>query len=265
MFAALSLIASPAAAAEFPARTASQAFYTTNIGPLGSVAGEADAPGYGRYGCRYRCRHRGVDAGDVVAGVLILGGIAAIASAVNNDKRKRRPDVVIIERDDERDYDRRERNNERDYDPKDKQGDYEASDYQRAYDRSHDSERRSQGQSTRGLESAVDRCVAEIERNVRVESVDAVDRTSGGWIVSGSLYDGAGFTCAIDANGRIDAIDYRALDNRDQGAAPAPYSGTERADGQWDDDRYFAAREANARSAQPTYPGGPLPGENFSQ
>lgn len=34
---------------------------------------------------RYRYRDRGVDAGDVIAGVAIIGGIAAIASAIGRD------------------------------------------------------------------------------------------------------------------------------------------------------------------------------------
>ncbi|TIX50413.1 hypothetical protein [Alteraurantiacibacter aquimixticola] len=37
-----------------------------------------------------RHRDRGIDAGDVIAGALIIGGIAAIASAVDNDRDDRR-------------------------------------------------------------------------------------------------------------------------------------------------------------------------------
>lgn len=36
-----------------------------------------------------RHRDRGIDAGDVIAGALIIGGIAAIASATDNDRRDR--------------------------------------------------------------------------------------------------------------------------------------------------------------------------------
>jgi len=35
---------------------------------------------------RYRDRDRGIDAGDVIAGVAVVGGIAAIASALNRDR-----------------------------------------------------------------------------------------------------------------------------------------------------------------------------------
>lgn len=37
---------------------------------------------------RWRGRNRGVDAGDILAGVLILGGIAAVASAATNSARR---------------------------------------------------------------------------------------------------------------------------------------------------------------------------------
>lgn len=45
------------------------------------VAGPADAQRYGRY----YDRDRGIDAGDVIAGVAVIGGIAAIASALDRD------------------------------------------------------------------------------------------------------------------------------------------------------------------------------------
>ena len=41
------------------------------------------APADAQY--RYRDRDRGIDAGDVIAGVAIIGGIAAIASALDRD------------------------------------------------------------------------------------------------------------------------------------------------------------------------------------
>ena len=35
---------------------------------------------------QYRDRDRGIDAGDVIAGALIIGGIAAVASAAKNNR-----------------------------------------------------------------------------------------------------------------------------------------------------------------------------------
>src|SRR3546814_7495916 len=99
--------------------------------------------------------------------------------------------------------------------------------------------------------------VTQVERDVRVDSVDSVDRTGEGWRVAGTLYNGEGFTCRIGADGRIDTIDYAGFAARD--------------DRQLGDDRYRAAwanleRQSSApvpqAEAQPAYPGGPLPGED---
>ena len=46
-----------------------------------SLAAPADA----QYRDRYRNRDRGIDAGDIITGVAILGGVAAIASALDRD------------------------------------------------------------------------------------------------------------------------------------------------------------------------------------
>ncbi|OCC22844.1 hypothetical protein MB02_15475 [Croceicoccus estronivorus] len=139
-------------------------------------------PYYGRYH-----RHRGgVDAGDVLAGVLVLGGIAAIASAASNANKNR-------------DY------RERDYRTEDYR--YRNDDY-----RDQDYNYRDSGPdgyaSGRGLDRAVDMCVAEIERGDRVDSVEGVDRSASGWRVEGYLRDGRNFSCAIDSDGRVRGIEY---------------------------------------------------------
>lgn len=117
-----------------------------------------------------------------------------------------------------------------------------------------------------GIDNAVNMCVGAIERDVRVASVDGVDRSASGWLVTGSLYNGEAFSCRIDGSGRIDGIDYG------RGAA-APYSGAT-VDRQWDDERYRAAwanlggtgytsepLPTQAQAQLPAYPGGPLPGD----
>jgi hypothetical protein len=130
-------------------------------------------------------------------------------------------------------------------------------------------------------------CLTRIERDVRVDTVDNVQRTGAGWQVTGSLFNGAGFNCRIGNNGQIDAIDYDgtfgAGDWRDGGSAQAPQA----APGQWDEQSYASARAAlggtvrpdiavseadmrapvtamprsAAATAMPAYPGGPIPGE----
>ncbi|TRD12836.1 hypothetical protein FGU71_11010 [Erythrobacter insulae] len=202
--------------------------------------GDAEVSEWGRWGRRGWRRNR-VRGGDVLTGVLILGGIAAIASAANSNNRRDR-DI---------DY-RRERTNDRD-------------DYRR-------NERRDprRSDSGSGLDSAVDQCVSRIERDIRVETVDSVDRTAQGWTVTGALFNGGGFTCQIDANGQIADINYSGFQgsNFDTGNVNRARG----ADLQWTDARYGAARDrmnTSQQSAgspsepQPAYPGGPLPGEQF--
>jgi hypothetical protein len=102
-------------------------------------------------------RHRGrdgIDAGDVIAGALIIGGIAAVASAASRGDRG---------------YDRR-------YD----RGGYDGDDY--GYYR-----------NGYGSRAAVEQCVRAAERNAsrygraRITDVTSIDRIRGGYQVRGRL------------------------------------------------------------------------------
>lgn len=206
-----------------------------------------------RYGWRrgHRRHRRGIDGGDVLAGVLILGGIAAIASAASNSNDRRYEN---------RRYDDRRYRDRRDV----------------RYD-----DRRVRTRNTgAGLDNAVDQCLAEIQRDVRVENVSSATRAASGWIVSGRLFNGSGFTCTIDKSGRISGIDY-------SGFSAVGGAGYGQRDGQWSNDRYADARaqigspryNADGRMVAgqpadvayrdptqydgplPAYPGGPLPGD----
>ncbi|HYD25894.1 MAG TPA: hypothetical protein VEB68_13975 [Croceibacterium sp.] len=89
---------------------------------------------------------------------------------------------------------------------------------------------------SQGMDRAVDMCVDEIERGAdRVASVDGATRDRDGWRVSGELDTGAAYSCRIGNDGRISDIDV-------SGAYDAGYS--EPSDGQWNDDDYARAREA---------------------
>ena len=265
------IMAAPAAAAPMPSGAALAA------APLGTFD-------FSRYDpvsattewrrCRWRCgwgghrrgwRRNRVDAGDVLIGAAIIGGIAAIVSS--NNRRERERDVVIVDREvrnpdwriDDRRYDDR-RDDRRDSAPR--------------------------GTGASGLDNAVNQCLDRIERDVRVDTVDDVERTGAGWLVSGALFNGASFQCRIGNNGQIDAIDY-GDGFRDIGYSSAPAGDADpRANGQWDDQGYANARasvggtvrpdiavqEASMTMAQapaaratttamPAYPGGPIPGE----
>ncbi len=220
----------------------------------GEQAETAEWRGRGWRGRRGWRGHRRGGSG-LLTGILVLGGIAAVASAANNNRRNR--DVVIVERDSRRYDDRR-------------------------YDDRRTDDRRSNPRSSEGsgIDNAVSQCLSEIESDVRVDSVDGASRLPQGWVVSGTLFNGSGFTCQIDNNGRISDIDYSGFSGSSYDGSDGEYSDGEysSAAGQLDDDRYADARSAiraqgyqgpdaqrSASSGQlPAYPGGPLPGEAFS-
>ncbi len=116
-----------------------------------------------RPGDYYRGRD-GIDAGDVIAGALIIGGIAAVASATSNDRY-------------DRDYDGRDRNYGRDngYGYDRQYGDNGT--YQNGY----------------GSRTAVDQCVRAAQNEARrfgqarVTDVTRIDRIRGGYEVRGRL------------------------------------------------------------------------------
>lgn len=163
--ASASMIAAPLAAAELPRPMAPAAVHATGAFDADSVNAE-----------RSRRWHRDrVDAGDVIGGLLVIGTIAAVASAASKASRN-------------------DRYRDRDYR-------YPNSDYRsRPYD--------SRFGDSRGLDRAVDMCAREIERNARIDTVDSVNRTGAGWDVSGRLRTGDNFRCVIGNDGRIESVDY---------------------------------------------------------
>ncbi|MBE5073115.1 hypothetical protein IM511_02200 [Erythrobacteraceae bacterium E2-1 Yellow Sea] len=226
--AAVSMATTPVFAADIPVSHSH-----SSIAPAAAYDADAGNAQNHRY-YRYRpYRHRHVSTGDVLAGVLIIGGIAAIASAASKDRDERYRD---------RDY------RDRPYDYRERRGD-------------------SRYDNSRGIDRAVSMCVDRIERDVRVDSVDGVDRTGEGWRVTGTLYNGEGFTCRIGEDGRIDDVDYGGGLARN-GTLREPVE-----DNQHSDDRYAAAwRDLNnqaqprpmvqdAGGPQPAYPGGPIDGD----
>ncbi len=119
-----------------------------------------------RPGDRYR-GHDGIDAGDVIAGALIIGGIAAIASAASNDRNDR--------------Y-------EGGYGYRNRDGRY-GSAY--GYDRSYGDT--GYYQNGYGSRTAVDQCVRAAQNEARqfgqarVTDVTRIDRIRGGYEVRGRL------------------------------------------------------------------------------
>lgn len=221
------LAVSPVQAAELPQVVVPgvQADYATQT-VLNDGADEAEQRRRYRYR-RHHDRDR-VDAGDVIAGALIIGGIFAIASAASRNDRDDRYDR----------YDRDDR-----------------------YDR--------ETVSNSDFDRAVDSCVERVEREQRIGSVENVGRTRTGYSVTGTLYSGNGFACQVSGTGRVLSVDY--------GFDGVSYqsSGDTYGDPQYSDDTYARARaqtystpdsysDGGADSAQPAYPGGPVPGEDYS-
>lgn len=146
---------------------------------LSLTATPALARGYHRHHDR-----GGVDAGDIFAGLLVIGGIAAIASAASKKKDESR----------EADY----------HYPggEDRTSDDTYRDTRPEYPGDRDS-RQDYGYSAGNLDGVVDRCVSEIERgDRRVESVDSVNRVGEGWRVEGQA-SGRTFACSVDRDGNI--------------------------------------------------------------
>lgn len=172
--AALSLIATPVAAMDLPA-----------AGPVSMRAYDGDAGNVERHR-RHRHRDR-VDAGDVLTGVLILGGIAAIASAASK--------------------------------PRASQARYPESRPRYA------EPARVTGQGMdRAVDMCVD--AVEYEQG-RVTSVDGANRTGDGWQVTGELARGAGFSCWIDRDGQVSGIDVVGQGYDGAAYGPAAYEPVE--------------------------------------
>ncbi|MGH6787989.1 MAG: hypothetical protein ACREBO_14265 [Novosphingobium sp.] len=135
---------------------------------------------------RWRHHHRDrVDAGDVFTGLLILGGIAAIASAASKADKDRRA------RDADRDADYRY------------PGEAPSADYDRDKD-----DARPQWAEGRGIDAAVDRCVAEVEEGERkVDEVETVNRSGEGWRIAGHMRGGEAFSCTVGRDGAITDTD----------------------------------------------------------
>jgi hypothetical protein len=181
---------SPAMAAPMHSPTHRGVAIATPIdaGALGWSADSDKAEGWrssrGYRGYRGHRRHRGgIDGGDVLAGILVIGGIAAIASAASKNNRDRRYE--------DRDY---------------------RSDNQRYDDRRADARNDSRyDRGTGDMDSAINACSDAAERqagrDARVSEIQSVSRDGVGWRVEGSLSNSDQRTFLCGANqGRVDFV-----------------------------------------------------------
>ena len=130
----------------------------------------------------YRHGHRryddNIDAGDVIAGVLLIGGALAVVNAISNSADNNR-DRYPYPRD-TRDYP-----DER-YRPSPVGGPMYSD----------------------GMQRAIEGCVSEVERTSRIATIDTASRSGAGWSIGGELRDGESFHCEIDGSGRIRDVDF---------------------------------------------------------
>lgn len=167
------------------------------LAALSMTASPALARGYGGWDRHHHHRHGdGIDGGDLLAGLLIVGGIAAIASAASKSARDRQ-------------------GNERDrYPGGPDYGEPEGRDYGDSSGQRDDEEAPDYGSSYPGVaptngsfDEAVDRCSEELERSDRrIGSVDSVGRMGEHYNVEGRLEDGRGFACSVDREGRVRSV-----------------------------------------------------------
>lgn len=171
---------------------------------------------WGGYGGGHWGRHHDrVDAGDIFAGVLILGGIAAIASAASNSNKAKRERSRDYQYPDQP-YPRQSYPRQT-YPQRDSSADY-GNDSRPDYDDSRGESRwdpngEVSGQS-RGLDRAVERCASEIERgDRRIDEIEEVAREGNGWRVTGRVTGGDNFECTVDRDGQVSntKLDGRAL------------------------------------------------------
>lgn len=158
---------------------ASAALATTLLPVAAEAHGRWDRGGWGGRG--WHRDRGGIDGGDVLAGLLIIGGIAAIATAASNADKKNRnardDDSYRYRPEDDRRDDRRD-------DWRDQSGSAPSS-------------------SARGLNDAVDSCVTEVERSGDIEEVFDATRNGDGYRVSGTLRNGDRFSCDVSRDGGV--------------------------------------------------------------
>lgn len=189
------------------------------------------------HGHRYRGWDRRGHGGDILAGILILGGAVAVLKAAERSRERRDRDG--------RDWDRDGRYPDSRYpdahyrDRPGYDGDYDDDAGYRDRGDLRD------GAAGRGIDGAVEDCVAEVERSERVGSVDTADRTASGWKVAGDLAKGGRYTCSFGTDGRVRdvQIDGSRAGARDDNDAWGDDDNSWGESGQRDDDYYASARE----------------------
>ncbi len=157
----------------------------------------------GNWGGGWGRHHDRIDAGDIFAGVLILGSIAAIASAASKSNKAKR------ERERSGDYQYpRQSYPQQSYPRQSYPQDDDSAGYGNDNRPSYDETRGAARGESRGLDNAVNSCAKQIKQgDRRIEVIDAVTRDGEGWRVVGQITSGGKFTCMVDRDGRVQNVD----------------------------------------------------------
>jgi hypothetical protein len=140
----------------------------------------------------------GVDSGDLLAGLLIVGGIAAIAIAASHSAQHHQADTDQ----DDGDYpDQPDRPDGNTYRPEPNRFDNYVHVPPIGDDYRDDS---GYAAPTVSADSAVDACVGAMESGQSsVGGIDTVNREGNGWRIAGRDRDGRDFACSVDREGHI--------------------------------------------------------------
>ena len=164
------------------------------LAALSMTATPVLAHGHGGWGRHY---HRHGDGGDILAGLLIVGGIAAIASAASKSARDDRAD------------ERGRYPGGPDYGSPEDQGYGDAPNRDDDDDAAQDHGSAYPGAAAMdgSFDSAVDHCADELERGERkIGSIDNVGREGDRYSVERRLEDGREFSCSVDRDGQVRSV-----------------------------------------------------------
>ena len=142
-----------------------------------------DRGGWGGGWGNGRHHDRGIDGGDILGGLLVIGVIAAVAAAASKADKAKQDDAYRYPDQQRPQYDDRA-----------------------TQESASDPAKRDWGRA-RSIDGAVDTCVAEVERgSTKVDTVDAVDREGEGWRIAGRTQGGAPYDCAVDGAGQVRSV-----------------------------------------------------------
>lgn len=196
-----SLVATPALAAALPAPAAPVAAI-----PAASWTPASDVARDHGWGPPPRHHHHddGIDGGDLIAGILLIGGIAAIASAASNAHKAK-----------EADQDR--------YSAPPQPPEAESAPQYRAEPNAQKDW--GEGGDLRQLDAAADVCVNAVSRRGEVDHVYSVDPSGDGYRVAGDFATGETFACAV-SGGQATSVYYGNGGGASWDRDGAPYRAT---------------------------------------